>query len=260
VRRALKRYGSKTFWELISHKNSLADETRHYVPKIIAAAIVAKNREHYGFKVKPLSQLAWDEVTVDSPVELRRVARKLDTSVETLRTLNPALHYDVTPPRRRWTLRVPEGKGEAFKSWLAEAPKSQRVGYQPYVVQSGDTLSQIARARGSSIQAISQFNSIRNPRSLRPGQRLIIPTLRKNSRSTRPRVARKSTKRARKVTQVAKAAPQATGKPIAAHVVAAGDTLWSIAKRYGVSVQNLKRWNNRRSNRLSIGDVIRIFD
>ncbi|MCK5691032.1 lytic transglycosylase domain-containing protein, partial [Myxococcota bacterium] len=112
IRRALKRHGATTFWDLADNPKSLVQETRHYVPKIIAAAIVAKNREKYGFAPASYKKsLSWDEFQVESSTDLRIVAKYLHIPITQLRTLNPAYFLDITPPNKKSTLRVPKGKG-----------------------------------------------------------------------------------------------------------------------------------------------------
>ena len=254
VRRAIARTGVKDFWAIVDAK-ALPHETRHYVPKILAAAIVAKNRAHYGFtSVEPLPALAYDEVTVDDAVALRVLSNRLSVPYEELEALNPSLLLGITPPRQRFTLRVPSGHGAAVSEWLASAERGDRMDYRAYQVRPGDTLWKIAAKMGSEIHVIREINAIRDPRSLRVGQQLIVPrvAVRANAGTTRrTQVARRSSP--------PKARPAADRAARARHVVSAGETLWSISQRYNVSVQNLKQWNGRLTSRLGVGEVLEIF-
>ena len=276
IRRALARYGVSDFWSLVAQPGSLAKETKHYVPKIMAAAIVASNREHYGFgAVKALPILRYDEVPVKDAVALRRVAVKLGVSLEDLQALNPSLLYSITPPRREFVLRVPDGRGAEVTQWLAALPRSERTDFRQHTVRSGDTLWEIAERYGSTINAIRDFNGIRNARVLGIGQRLIIPSQRGASVARRRPAKRATKKTTRKVMKfavqpIAKAATPAaarsvaktataSAKPVARHTVSAGETLWSISQRYRVSVTALKKWNRRRGNIIGVGDVLEIF-
>ncbi len=250
VRRALERYGAKDYWDLVENKKSLAKETRHYVSKIIAAAIVAKNRKRYGFAgVEPLPPLQYDELRVDDAVSLRVVAEQTGASVEILRELNPSLLQDVTPPGRSYMLRVPEGEGDQTLAWLESVPKEQKLTYKQHAVRSGDTLWRIAERYRTTIAAIRDFNGIRNPRSLKIGQSLIIPTLRQLSATPSARS---------KVAGVASKANTANSASKKHHVVAAGETLWAISQLYGVTVQDLRSRNNLSDNIIVAGNRIRL--
>ncbi len=251
VSRALAKHKVDDYWTLVDRKRGLVKETRHYVPKIVAAAIISKNRAKYGFAdVEPLAPLLYDEVTVDDAVDLRVVARKLGVGLAELRELNPALLQDVTPPGRKHVLRVPQGTGEATAEWLAGLPASKRLTYRHHRVARGDTLWKIAARHNSTIAAIRDFNSIRNPKALRVGVNLIVPTLRSGAKSkiyskrppTRPtRVANRSTKSSK-----------------SHHVVARGETLWSISKRYKTTVRKLKARNGLSSNHIVVGERLRV--
>ena len=253
IRRALAKHGVSSFWALIEKPDSVAKETQHYVPKIIAAAIVATHRERYGFAaVEPLPPLLYDEVELPGPVALQQVASQLKIDPDELTALNPELLLGVTPPHRAYTLRVPSGRGTALSAWLRAAPPAQRLGFKQHVVRSGDTLWRLAERYGTTIVAIREFNNIRSAKALRVGQPLVIP---------RPpgaaRVAAKPHRSATKSRATAAAKPR--GKPTARHVVGPGETLWSISRRYQVSVDALKRWNERQGSNLGVGEVLKIF-
>ncbi|MEC9465436.1 MAG: LysM peptidoglycan-binding domain-containing protein [Myxococcota bacterium] len=259
IRRALAKYGVNDYWQLISHKQSLAKETRHYVPKLIAAAIVAKNRERYGFtSVKPLAPLSWDELKVDSPTDLRVVAKAFDLKVSALETLNPAWKRRISPPGRTSTFRVPAGHGPEIAAWLAARKPAERLQYSTHTVRSGDTLSEIAQAYGSTVSAIKSMNHIRSSRTLRLGQTLIIPEFgerlaKKKSRKSSSVARKKLTKpKAPRPTESAKASPQK-------HRVQQGETLWSIARRYQTSVKSIKQLNGRRTNTIRVGELLRVL-
>jgi membrane-bound lytic murein transglycosylase D len=268
IRRVIAKYGERNFWQLIEHKGSLAKETQHYVPKIIAAAIVAKDRRKYGFvDVESLAPLSYEEIEVEDATEIGAVARKFNLDVDMLRELNPSLTYGITPPGRRWTLRVPSGTGAAIAAWQKGLPREERISYTHHRVQTGDSLSKVAKLHGSSIDAIRAFNRIANVKSLRVGQELIIPVAAMSQQaavalasSERRPAASKPARIEAKQAGVSKplSSPAKSRKPSARHVVSAGETLWSIAQRYGVSVQTLKDWNRRRGDSLLVGEALRI--
>ncbi len=178
IGRALAKTGAKSFWELVD-QNALPRETQHYVPKIIAAAIVAKNKEHFGFaRYDALRPLVYEEIEVTEALDLKLVAKELEVEPESLRELNPMLIYDITPPGKPYALRLPVGTGQRVKTWMASLPPSQRLTYVTHRVAKGDTLSSIAKIFNTTSQMVQDFNHIKSAKSLRVGQELIIPSLR----------------------------------------------------------------------------------
>lgn len=269
VGRALKRYNTNDYWTLISHEKSLAKETRHYVPKLIAAAWVAKNRQLYGFSnVKKLEPLAWDSLKVTDPTDLKVVAKALGVSVDSLTTLNPSWRQAISPPGRTTTMRVPKGLGEPAAKWLGTRAPKEKLNYTTHRVRSGDTLSEIARAYGARTQAIQAVNKIRNVRHLKLGQVLIIPTAGAKIKSSRPKT-KKSTRAAlsRIKNKVPKkpipanlvVPPKQKAATVASYRVRSGDTFWSIARRHQISVTKLKKLNGRRNNHIRVGELLRVL-
>ena len=271
VRRALDRYNTKDFWELIENRRSLAKETMHYVPKIIAAAIIAKDAARFGFTSIPqMEPLVFDEIPVRDAVDLRRLAVRSGVPIATLRDLNPALLHDVTPPHRPSTLRVPVGRGLELATLIATLPPSERLTYWMHKVRSGESLSSIARRYRTNIQAIRDMNNLKRSQ-LRVGQQLMVapisdtspkyaarPAPRQRARSAS--LARVNPRKKAATASITQARVQAEKRRVARHVVSAGDTLWSIARRYGVSVEHIRSTNTaRRSNRLAIGEILDIF-
>lgn len=178
IHRALAKTGSRTFWDLVE-QGALPRETQHYVPKIIAAAIVAKNKEHFGFaKYDALKPLAFEEIQMNEALDLKLIAKELRVEPEMLRELNPMLIYDITPPGKLYPLRLPVGTGERVKQWAATLPPSQRLTYATHKIAKGDTLGSIAKIFNTTVQMVQDFNHIKSPKSLRLGQELIIPSLR----------------------------------------------------------------------------------
>ena len=248
ISRALARTGAKTFWQLVEHKGALPKETQMYVPKIIAAAIVTKQKERFGFvDLEALPAIVYDEVNVDDAIDLRLVAEKLEVPLETMHDLNPSLIYDITPPGQSFTLRVPVAESEPLSDWLASLPKSKRLSYSVHTIQRGDTLSQIAKRYRTSMTAIRDLNRTMDSRKLRPGTMLIVPSLRPAfTEKTGPR----SVERPKSMTQTL------TDTTHKHYKVEKGDTLWSIAKRYNTDVSSLKRLNHRTGNQVLEGESL----
>lgn len=251
ISRALAQYGVRDYWSLVRHHRSVAQETQHYVPKMIAAAVIGKNRERYGFAVEnPQTPVETVEVSVDGSVQLRVLAAEVGIEHELLTFLNSALVYGITPPRESYRLRVPKERADSVRVWLAEKPQAERLDFAHYRVRKGDTLSGVAQKFGSTVSLLAQFNDVRNVRLLRPGVALLIPKLGPPVPIT---AAKPAVARAKPVTQARSRSAHKT------YVVAQGDTLWSIAQRHGISVDKLQAWNQRRGNHLGVGDVLKLF-
>lgn len=245
VTRALKRSRSSSYWQLVDRK-ALPEETRQYVAKIIAAAIVAKNADIYGFSpIQAETPLDYDELDVHRAIDLRRLARALDIEVDTLRALNPSLLRDTTPPKRKSTLRVPRGSVEQASAWIAEQPAMKLARLRPYRIRRGDTLTSVARRFGVSIASLKDFNTIASIHDLSVGQRLLVPVRQTQRRS--PSGERAQSQR----TIVASSREKR-------HVVARGETLWSISQRYGCNVKQLKHWNRLRGPKIREGQVLTV--
>jgi len=210
VRRAIDKAGSRDFWAL-----DLPRETRNYVPLLMAAAVIAKSPETFGFQLpEPETPIRWDEVQLKRFVHLETASGLLGPKAD-LRQLNPELRRPITPPMaKNYHLKVPPGTGKRLLAQLAKLPASAQPGVYEYAVQRGDNLWTIARAFGVSSSMIADANDVRGDGLIRPGQTLYIP--------------------------VQGGRPPANGLT---HSVRSGESLWTIAKRFGTSVADLRRWN-----------------
>ncbi|UCC47538.1 MAG: LysM peptidoglycan-binding domain-containing protein [Gemmatimonadota bacterium] len=251
VRRSISRSGSDDFWTL-SQRRYLRRETRNYVPKLIAAALIAKQPEHFGFvEIEQQLPLAYDVVQVPDATSLDVIADACGVSVAELMELNPQILRGVTPPGQRHSLRVPPGRSHLFAVNYATVAPSERVTWVQHVVRRGDTLSEIAQAYGVSVSAIRAANGGVNPRRLQVGQRLIIPRAGRLPRFTS--APRLSPRTARTVL------PQRPDGPYITYRVQNGDSLWVIAQRYDVTPRDLMRWNGLTSSLIHPGDEVRIY-
>jgi membrane-bound lytic murein transglycosylase D len=242
VRRAIARTGRNDYWALTNGR-SLRRETRNYVPKMIAAALIAKNPAKYGFH-HVVPELPWEfdvaEVPDATSMDVLADAAEVDEAV--MRDLNPEYLRHVTPPDRRVTIRVPVGKAEVFQVNYANIPPDKRVTWLIHVVTRGQTLGQIAGRYGTSVTAIRAANGNVNPRRLQIGQKLVVP------RSASP---------ARVASSAGRSTQGSTPSP-ATITVRRGDTLWSIARRHGVSTTELMRLNNLNSTTIHPGDRLTV--
>ena len=145
VQRAVMRTGYADFWELYS-RNVLPQETKNYVPVILAAAIMAKNPTQYGLtdlNADPV--LADDTVTVDYSIDLRLVADVTNVPVQQIVGLNPSLLRMSTPPDESFDLHLPTGSKSTFMEAIAEIPPDKRTAWRYHRVQPDDTLQALAK-------------------------------------------------------------------------------------------------------------------
>ncbi len=238
-------------------------ETRDYVPKLIAAALMAKEPERYGFThLEPWTPLRYDSTIVPFAVGLDVVARLAGTSRDVIEELNPRFHRGVTPPERRVWLKLPVGTGDSVTARLAALPTSQRVTFVQHVVARGETLGQIARRYGVSVSDIQQANRLHGTRIYR-GQRFVIPTSSSRIARAATRTATRGSAPRAATTRPASSARSDAGPRAAAtrrmHVVRQGETLGGIAERFQVPLTSLLRANNMTSRSvIRPGQSIRI--
>ena len=179
VRRAIASTGSRNFWEIASDRDALRPETRDYVPKYIAAAIMAKTPERFGFeKVDYREPFDYDVAQVETQTDLSVIGKCAGVSEDDIFDLNPHLIRGSTPPgMRNYEIRVPRGTQRVFKERYAALPEDDRIQIARYEVRKGDTLSRVARRYGVSASALASVNGL-NPKHqrIRVGSTLVIPT------------------------------------------------------------------------------------
>jgi membrane-bound lytic murein transglycosylase D len=230
----------ETFFSL-ADRRYLRRETRDYVPKLIAAALIAKDPRRFGFDETPdLEPLVFDEITVPDATGLDVIARLADTTTAALLELNPQYYRGVTPPRRSAIVRVPRGAGTTVAQRYLELPASERVNFLEHVVRQGETLSEIAQSYRVGMSLLLAANPGVKARALRIGARLKVPV----SAAARGVARRPAAKLA-----VAAAGPAPAGT---VHLVEPGETLWLLSQRYGASIADLRLWNG-----MSAGEVLR---
>ena len=229
IDRVRRRYGKTLdYWTMVKRR-MLPRETRSFVPSILAALIIFRNPERYGFWVEPDPPLQFETIDLKEQVDLRVVAEEIDVQVADLFALNPELRRGITPFHDDdYKLKVPLGKAELLKKRLAELPKDRKVQVRHHKVRRGETLGLIAQRYRTSITAIAQVNRIRNVHRLREGQDLLIPLA--GGYSAAAASAARSM------------APTSQQLP-ATHKVRRGETLGLIAQRYSSSVTAIAQVN-----------------
>jgi len=244
----------QTFFEIADRRN-LRRETRDYVPKLIAAALIAKQPTHYGFTdIERLPPLVFDEVSVPDATGLDVLARLADTTVAAMLELNPQFVRGITPPQRAVIVRVPRGVGARVAERYAELPVNERVTFVDHYVTSGQTMSSIAQRYNVTVTMLQAANPHLRAHALRIGQRVIVPmsgrVVPRGAWSTppEPRV-RRTSPRYRNVSS--------TGAT--RHRVAAGETASGIARQHGIGLAALLEANDLTMRSvIRPGDVLRI--
>jgi len=234
-----------TFFQL-ADRRYLRRETRDYVPKLIAASLIAKQPRRYGFDdVQPLSPLTFDEITVTDATGLDVIARLADTSAAAILELNPQFVRGITPPGRVVVVRVPRGRGTHVAERYDSLPATDRITFVDHYVSRGQTLSEIAKRYRVTLAMLEGANPRIRSHALRVGQRIIIPMSGRivpaGAWSTPPEP------RYRRVSR--------TEASRGSHRVQSGETVSEIARRYGVPLAALLNYNG-----LTMASIIRAGD
>lgn len=236
ILRAISMYNTNDFWE-ISRGSYLKRETKEYVPKLLAAAIIAKDPARYGFSdIAYLPAIEFDTVRIPSRTDLELVAKLSGTSYETIRELNPDLRHWCTPPNYPdYELKLPKGTRQQFELEYAKVPDDKRftekVLYARYQVRKKESLKSIARRFGTSPAALSELNGL-SSKSRIAGKTLVVPVKQTVDFSHEGRAPQASVKK---------------GTFAKYYTVKKGDTLDALAKRFKVSARLLSSWNNLKS-------------
>ncbi|HSW67830.1 MAG TPA: LysM peptidoglycan-binding domain-containing protein [Bacteroidales bacterium] len=257
VNRAIRRSGGKrTFWEISPY---LPRETRNYVPAFIAVTYVMNHTDEHNIRpVRPkLFYHDVDTVAVRDVISFAQITEKLQIDMEVLRFLNPSFRHGIIPAsaEQNYYLRLPHqyigdfidyekelyaystAAGIGREQILAQMNEIREQQY--HRVRSGESLSVIARRYRCTVADLKRWNNLRSS-TIQVGQRLIVHP------GTGPRPQ-----------ATAASAPEATnaGTP-ERHTVRAGESLGTIAERYGCSVDDLRRWNNLTGNIIHPGQQL----
>ena len=271
VKRAVNKHKTKNFWELIARRRALPTESKHYVPKFIAAAKIASNPEKYGFsEIKFQDPLSYDTVTLTNPISLSKLASNVNVDLDEMKLLNPKFRSDFVPMARagETVVRLPVGLGQdalaALSMSVTTQPKIVNNDYMFYKIRSGDSLSTIARRHRTTVSQIRRLNDLSNRYILRVGARLRIPdkggALPENTVEEDAHAPSRRTMASTPnvVTAAATIAPMAENE---FHVVRRGDNLSNIAQKYSLTIADLLKLNNL-TNRsvLRPGQKLRVRD
>jgi membrane-bound lytic murein transglycosylase D len=215
IQRAVQKTGYADFWELYK-RNNLPAETKNYVPEILAAIIIANHPTQYGFDDITLDPpVLTDTLTINYSVDLRLVSDLVGAPVDELVALNPSLLRLMTPPDTQFDLHLPAGTATLFQQRAAAIPGSKRNSWRYHRVVAEDTLASIARTYRVPVSDLASANQLGDSDKLEGVEALVVPV---------PPAAAPSSHTVLYTTQ-------------------RGDTLVSVADRFGVSLTQLRRWN-----------------
>jgi len=237
LRRAMQRTGINDYWELAA-AGEISRETTRFVPRIVATAYVLSNARRFGINWWP-EGVDWTPIVPGRPVSLEVIAAQTGADIGTLRRLNLELLHGITPADPAREIVVPTAHAPAIAS-LVQRDDMVLVRHHRHQVQPGDTLYAFSRHYGISVAMIEMHNPGLRGRHLRIGETIVIPVL-------------------RDVAPFSRQPAVATATFGGTHVVDAGETLWSISRRYNVSLQELAAANGMEINQtLSIGRALRV--
>jgi membrane-bound lytic murein transglycosylase D len=228
VQRAVMKTGYADFWELY-RRNNLPGETKNYVPGTIAAIIMAKNPEKYGLdKIVPMSPVISDTVTIDYTIDLRLAGDVTNATLQEIVALNPSLLRMSTPHDAPFDLHIPAGTKDAYQARIKEIPEEKRSSWRFHVVRAGESLDAIASTLHARASEIAQANGIKPSEGVDEGDELVVP-----------------------VVTAASAHPQR-------YKIQRGDTLITVADRFGVTVEELRGWNKLKTNAIVPGRTLTV--
>lgn len=176
IARAMKKSNANDYWELLD-KKQLPAETREYVPRYIAATLIANTPEDHGFTDLVFQQpLDFEEIILTRPVDLVVIAACSDTTLDIIRELNPELRRWSTPPNMtEYKVRIPAGTKDFFMDNYNAMPEDELFSVEKYVVKKGDTIKKIVKKTNTPIQAMLSMNSLSGIESLKPGEVVLLP-------------------------------------------------------------------------------------
>lgn len=173
---AIRKSKADDYWDLLETRH-IRTETKEYVPNFIAANLIASNPEDFGFNnIEYKEPLSYDEVELDSPVDLEVAAQCAGTELEVIKKLNPELRRWCTPPDvPTYMLKIPVGTKEAFLEKLSSLSEEERFTIDRYSVKKGDTFKKISRAKGVPESVILSLNNMEKIMPLKVGSRIYLP-------------------------------------------------------------------------------------
>jgi membrane-bound lytic murein transglycosylase D len=230
VQHAVQKTGYADFWELYK-RNNLPAQTKNYVPEILAAIIIANHPAQYGFDEVTLDPpVLTDTVTINYQVDLRLVSDLVGAPMDEMMALNPSLLRGTTPPDTSFDLHLPAGGAALFEKRIAAIPEGKRNTWRYHRVVADDTLASVARAYRVNVSDLATANQLHEDAAIAGVEGLVVP-----------------------------AAPSAApSSHTLLYTARKGDTLVTIADRFGVSLDQLRRWNKVTGIKVEAGQRLHV--
>lgn len=239
TKRAIKKAGKADYWYLCE-KGYFKKETVHYVPKFLAISQILSQSVELGIDWGTCD-LTEELITVPvkRAIDMGVLAKETGLEKPLLKSMNPSLHYSITPPDVSYNLRIPASKVETVEALLADRSRIL-LEYYMYKIKSGDTLYALSLHYGVSVDMILQYNPALKPSTLKIGSKVVIPALKEVG------------------SYKGKKDPDNLNFS-GSYQVKQGDTLWSIALAYNIQVETLAERNNLEVNSvLKLGKQLRV--
>jgi peptidoglycan lytic transglycosylase D len=229
---------------------SMPRETKYYVPKLQALKNIVMNPAAYGLNLDPIpNEPYFVTVSTDKDMDIRLAAKLAEMPIEELIALNPAYKRPVLAGSQRQTLVLPADRVEVFEANL-EGHSDPLVSWQVYTFKHGDSLEKLAARHGISVARLKVVNGITRRTRVTAGMQLMLPIKGSDAGKIEPLPAA--------FYQPTPDSPRRGGRKLV-HVVKPGDTLFAIARRYRVTVDDLKRWNRSIGAAISAGQRLIIY-
>ncbi len=240
AQRQNRNQGRETdYWSL----NTIPRETQGYVPKLLALRAVIKDPDAYELSLRPLENEPYlARVELDGQIDLAVAADLADIDLDELYHLNPGFNRWATNPDGPHRLLIPRDSEEDFKDGLAELDESEQVQWRRHQISQGESLETIARKYNVTVNLLREINEIQGD-TIRAGTHLLVPEASSN-------LADYSKSEEQRLAQI-RSTPRGNRDRID-HNVSSGESLWNIARQYGVRVSDLAEWNG-----MAPGDTLR---
>ena len=249
IQKGLIKAKTTDYWDLRKSRH-IRSETKGYVPKFMAALLIAKNPVHYGITPDYQEPFAYEEVGVPGLASLPVIAKSAGITYASLKDLNPELLTEITPPTEgEYQLRLPVGTKENFESNYSKIPDEKKLFRSRYTVRHRDTLSGIAKRYGTTVSLLAKMNGITSRTTLHIGDILYIPKGGSRQREQLVRTAQ--------VQKVNESDSVNASESQIVYRVQPGDTLWDISKAFNISLATIRKHNGLgRNSLIHPGDVL----
>jgi len=240
-----RKHRPVNFWSL-----NLPEETKAYVPKLLALSELVRHPQKYNLKFEPISNKPFlEKIKIGSQIDLGLAAKMAQLNIKDIYKYNAAFNRWATDPDGPHYLYIPVDKASIFRRNLKKVPPQKRIKWVRYRVKTGDSLSTIAHKFRTSKKLIMSVNRM-SKNLIRIGQKLMIPSATRSMKqytlSSDSRLARIKSRRHK-------------GKKIT-YKVKSGDSMWDLSRKYHVNIRKFAQWNGMATtDKLKVGRVLNIW-